>query len=334
MTHESGNAPGERITIEVPTLNAPLRVDKYLTDCPELDTSRSQIQRALKAGQVAVNGVVCPARFKVSGGERVEITLPQVVTISAEPEDIPLDIRYEDEYLLVVNKPAGMVTHPAPGAESGTLVNALLAHVRCLSELNGRERAGIVHRLDKNTTGLLVVAKEERTHRVLQEMIGERSLKRRYRAITCGHLTEQAGEINLPVARSLKDRKKMAVVREESKGARRAVTHYSLLGRYRSHEYLELELETGRTHQIRVHFAHLGHPVFGDPEYGGRESWHRGLFGPDRKFSERLLKTFPRQALHARELEFDHPVTGEHMQVVCEPDEMYLELLEQMRQRS
>ncbi len=322
------------VSVVVPTLATPLRVDKFLADCQELDTSRSQIQRALKAGQVSVDGAVCAARFKVAGGEKIEITLPEVITISAEPEDIPLDIPYEDDYLLVVNKPVGMVTHPAPGATSGTLVHALLAHTRILSEMNGRERAGIVHRLDKNTAGLLVVAKDEKTHRALQEMIADRSLKRRYRAIICGHMLEQSGEINLAIARSTKDRKKMAVVSEDSKGARHAVTHYKLLERFRSHDYLELELETGRTHQIRVHLSHLGHPVFGDPEYGGRERWHKGLFGPDRLFSEGLLKSFSRQALNARELEFQHPILSEKVHVVSEPDEEFLHVLTEMRHRT
>jgi 23S rRNA pseudouridine1911/1915/1917 synthase len=322
------------VFVQVPILDTPLRIDKFLSDCRELDTSRSQIQRALKAGRVMVDGEVCVARLKVSGGEKVEITLPEVITISAEPEDIPLDIRHEDEHLLIVNKPAGMVTHPAPGATSGTLVNALLSHTSVLSELNGRARAGIAHRLDRNTTGVLVVAKDERTHRALQEMIADRSLKRRYRALICGHMSQPAGEINLAIARSMRDRKKMAVVDEDSKGARQAVTHYKLLERFRSHEYLELELETGRTHQIRVHLSHLGHPVFGDPEYGGREQWHRGLFGPDRQFGERMLKVFTRQALHARELEFVHPTLKEKVHVICEPDEDFLLLLEEMRMRS
>ncbi len=333
-TENDSTGADSRVSLQVPNLEEPLRIDKFLAECEDLDTSRSQIQRALNAGRVTVDGEVCAARFKVSGGEKVEITLPELVSISAEPEDIPLDIRFEDDYLLVVNKPAGMVTHPAPGATSGTLVNALLAHTRVLSELNGRERAGIAHRLDKNTTGVLVVAKDERTHRALQEMIGDRSLKRRYRALICGHMSAPEGKIDLSIARSVRDRKKMAVVGEDSKGARHAVTHYKLLERFRSHEYLELELETGRTHQIRIHLSHLGHPVFGDPEYGGREIWHRGLFGPDRQFGERMLKTFARQALHARELEFEHPTLSEKVHVICEPDADFLSLLEEMRDRS
>ncbi|MBN4056675.1 RluA family pseudouridine synthase [bacterium AH-315-J21] len=331
---DTGKSKANCILVEVPTLDEPLRIDKFLADRAEIGTTRSQIQRALKSGQVSVDGVVCVARFKVAGGEKIEITLPEVITISSEPEDIPLDIVYEDEHLLVVNKPVGMVTHPAPGATSGTLVNALLSHTRILSEMNGRERAGIVHRLDKNTGGLLVVAKTEKTHLALQEMIGERSLKRRYRAIICGHMIEQEKEIDLAIARSHKDRRKMAVVAEDSKGARRAVTHYKLLERFRSHDYLELELETGRTHQIRVHLSHLGHPVFGDPEYGGRESWHKGLFGPDRLFGDGLLKHFPSQALHARELQFTHPVTAEEVHVICEPDEAFLHVLQEMRIRT
>ncbi|HSG99800.1 MAG TPA: RluA family pseudouridine synthase [candidate division Zixibacteria bacterium] len=292
----------------VPELTNPERIDRYLAGLDDLRASRSQIQKALKAGLVTVNGVVVAARHKVSGGEIVNLRLPQPEPSSIEPEEIPLEIVYEDEYLLVVNKPAGMVTHPAAGARSGTLVHALLAHTAGLSELYGRERAGIVHRLDKNTTGLLVVAKDSQTHRALQTQLEKREIRRTYLALVCGHLKEDAGVIDKPIGRSLKDRKKMAVTRV---GSREAQTVYRLRERFRSYDLVDVELKTGRTHQIRVHFAHLGHPVFGDPEYGGRDKWHRGLFGPERLFGRELLATFPRQALHARALAFTHPHTGQ-----------------------
>ena len=321
---------GAKFQITVEQLAAPERIDRYLASRPEIGASRAQIQKALKAGQALVNRKPVPARHKVSGGETISLTLPEPEPLEIVPENIPLDIRYEDDELLVVNKPAGMVTHPAVGARKGTLVHALLAHTQSLSEANGPERAGIVHRLDKNTTGLLVVAKTASAHRNLQEQLQSRSVSRTYLGIVCGHMRESEGEIDKPIGRSHRDRKKMAVT---SVNSREALTRYRVLERFKSYDFLEIKLATGRTHQIRVHFSHLGHPIFGDPEYGGREKWRRGLFGPERQFGGELLKRLNRQALHAHRLQFVHPATGEEMSFEAEAPEDFLEVLDAMRAR-
>lgn len=322
-------AYGERFSVTIPKLDTPLRIDRYLATVTEINASRSQIQRALKAGRVTVNGKTVAANYKLTGAEEVEVVLERPEPQDLVAEDIPLDVRFEDEYLLVVNKPSGMVTHPAVGAQSGTLVHALLGRETELSDLYGRERAGIVHRLDKLTTGLLVVAKTIEIHRALQEQLQARELKRTYLALICGHLKKESGEINLPIGRSLKDRKKMAVT---NVAAREAITQYELLERFKSYDYVQVELQTGRTHQIRVHFAHLGHPVFGDTDYGGRDRWHKGLFGPERQFGEGLLRDFSRQALHAWRLSFTHPVTGEFQQVEAELPEDMATLIQRVRE--
>ncbi len=316
--------------LKVGDLSEPMRIDRYLGDSEEIPASRSKIQRAFKEGRALVNGKLVNASYRLTGGEQIEVTLPEPAPSEIIPESIPLDIIYEDEHALVVNKPAGMVTHPAPGSRSGTLVHALLGRDMALSDLYGRERAGIVHRLDKNTTGLLVVAKTEIAHAELQKQLQARELKRVYTGIICGHLKKDSGEIDMPIGRSLKDRKKMAVTHVAS---REATTRYALQERYKSYDLLELELETGRTHQIRVHFAHVGHPIFGDADYGGRESWHKGLFGPERLFGQRLLKNFPRQALHARTLSFKHPVSGKRIELSADLPEDFEELLTAMRER-
>jgi 23S rRNA pseudouridine1911/1915/1917 synthase len=188
------------------------------------------------------------------------------------------------------------------------LVNALVHHFKQLAKGSGEDRPGIVHRLDKDTTGLLLVARTDIAYQRLQQALQARQVKRTYLALVCGHLKDETGVIDLPIGRSLKNRKKMAVTNLNS---RPAVTHYSVIEKFRSYDLLEVTLETGRTHQIRVHLSHLGHPVFGDPEYGGREKWHRGIFAPERPLAKRLLGIMSRQALHARRLEFDHPISGE-----------------------
>lgn len=328
-TGETFRESTSKWSLRVGELSEPVRIDRYLGDSEEIPATRSKIQRAFKDGRALVNGKAVSASHKLTGGERIELTLIKTApSMEIIPESIPLDIVFEDEHILVVNKPAGMVTHPAVGSRSGTLVHALLGRGLALSDLYGRERAGIVHRLDKNTTGLLVVAKTEAVHLELQRQLKERELKRVYTGIICGHLKQDSGEIDAPVGRSLKDRKKMAITHVAS---REALTRYTLMERFTSHDLLEIELETGRTHQIRVHFAHVGHPVFGDPDYGGRESWHRGLFGPERLFGQRLLKTFPRQALHAREISFNHPVTGKRIELSAGPPGDFVELLDAIR---
>ncbi len=312
-----------RVRIEVDVSHSTERLDRYLADLPEIDLTRSRIQTLIADGLVTVNGEIVPKNHRVRGGETVVVTIPPAAGPHLDGEDIPLDIVYEDEHLVVVNKPAGMVTHPAPGSHSGTLVNAMIHHLGSLPEGGGADRPGIVHRLDKNTSGLLVVARSEETHRALQTAVRERAIKRTYIALVCGNITPEEGSIELPIGRSRRDRKKMAV----SGHGRAALTHYALLDRFRSYDLLEVNLHTGRTHQIRVHFSHKGHPVFGDPDYGGRHKWLRGMFGPERPLARRLLETLDRQALHASRLEFVHPVTGKALSLTSDPPEDFRTVL-------
>ncbi|HOP07570.1 MAG TPA: RluA family pseudouridine synthase [candidate division Zixibacteria bacterium] len=327
MTESDDHSVRRELTI--PTLSKPERLDRLLADHEELDLTRSRIQKLMTAGLVTINGSPVAKNVQVKGGETVRIEVPPVERMSVKAEDIPIEIVYEDEYLAVVNKPAGMVTHPAPGNPSGTLVNALCHRFGHLADTGAVDsRPGIVHRLDKNTSGLIIVARTEAALLSLQKMIQARQVKRIYQAIVCGHLAEETGEIDLPIGRSIKDRKKMTVTHVKS---REAVTTYQLLERFRAYDYVEVHLQTGRTHQIRVHFSHLGHPVLGDPEYGGREKWHRGVFAPERLLARKLLIQMPRQALHARRLEFEHPITGEEIKIETELPEDFAGLLELLR---
>ena len=230
---------------------------------------------------------------------------------SVEPENIPLDVVYEDSDLLVINKKAGMVVHPAVGNFSGTLVNALLFHCKDLSGINGVLRPGIVHRLDKNTSGLLVVAKNDLAHLGLAEQIQNRSLLREYVAVAWGHMADEEGTIEAPIGRAMKDRKKMAVTRLKG---RESLTQYKVLERYDLCNLLSIRLKTGRTHQIRVHLSYLNHPVLGDPEYGGRQKWIKGIYDRERPFAQKLLSLIERQALHARKLGFVHPRTKDYQE--------------------
>ena len=218
----------------------------------------------------------------------------------------------------VVNKPAGMVTHPAAGHYSGTMVNALIHHFEKLASGSGYERPGIVHRLDKGTSGLILIAKTDDIYLKLQQQMQKREIKRTYLALVCGHMKDNEGVIELPIGRSIQDRKKMVVTNVKSREAR---TSYKLIDRFRSYDLLEVQLHTGRTHQIRVHFSHLGHPVFGDPEYGGRHKWHGGIFAPERELAKHLLDIIPRQALHAQQLEFMHPATQKAIPLRADPPE-------------
>jgi 23S rRNA pseudouridine1911/1915/1917 synthase len=299
--------PVREVKLVIPPLDSATRLDRYLAEQPQLELTRNRIQKLMSESQVLVDGRPVGKNFQVKGGEAVTVSVTPKPELSAAAEPLAIDIVYSDEHLAVVNKPAGMVTHPAPGNPTGTLVNALLHGLGSLALSAGPERPGIVHRLDKNTSGLIIVARTEKALTKLQQMVSQREVKRIYHAIVCGHLDAMDGEVDLPIGRSLKDRKKMAVTNLHSRPAK---TLFHVIERYRSYDRLEIELLTGRTHQIRVHFAHLGHPVFGDPEYGGREKWHRGLFAPERLLSTRLLKIIPRQALLAKKLAFDHPITG------------------------
>ncbi len=304
------------------------RIDQFLTDSKELELSRSQIQKYISENHITLNGSPVSKNHKLRNKDEILIELPEIEISHLEPENIPLEIVFEDEYLAVVNKPAGMVTHPGTGVKNGTLVNALLYHLKELAKSTEPERPGIVHRLDKLSSGLLVVAKKPVVFRQLQKMIQEREIKRTYLALICGHMTENEGTIDLPIGRSSKDRKKMAITKHNS---RQAISHYKLLKRYRTYDLLEVTLETGRTHQIRVHLAYLGHPVFGDQDYGGREQWHKGIFGPEKPLGIKSLKLLDRQALHACKLAFVHPVTKKEMELTAEiPSDMQevLDLLE------
>lgn len=311
--------------IKVDPLDKPVRLDKWLADREELDLTRSRIQRLIADGDVTVDGSTPAKNLKVRGGEAIELTVPPPQVTEIIPENITVDILFQDDHLAIVNKPAGMVTHPAVGNRSGTLVNALAHHLGQLAESDAYERPGIVHRLDKETSGLLVVARTVETMASLQEMIQQREVKRTYWALICGHVSEDEGVIELPIGRSLKDRKKMTVTNLRS---REASTAYRLLDRFRSYDLLELSLNTGRTHQIRVHMSHIGHPVFGDPEYGGREKWHRGLFAPERPLAKKLLETMDRQALLAKRLDFKHPVTEMDLSFEVDPPEDLQSLLD------
>jgi 23S rRNA pseudouridine1911/1915/1917 synthase len=286
------------------------RLDKYIGGNPDIGLTRSRAQKLIFQGLILVDGEKVQAKHVLTGGETIQLTIPPLSEEGIKGENIPLDIVYEDDHLVLVNKPAGMVTHPGVGNRSGTLANALVYHFDSLSHESGRHRPGIVHRLDRDTSGLLVVAKDDDTHLALQELIKSRQLKRTYLALVCGHMKEETGVIDLPIGRHRTVRTLMAVNGDNS---REAVTHYRLLERYRSYDLLEVSLETGRTHQIRVHFSHLGHQVFGDPDYGGRDKWVNAMFGPERPLARRLLELLPRQALHATKIEFPHPKSGERL---------------------
>lgn len=281
------------------------RLDRFVSE--HLDLSRTRVQRLLIEGHVTVDGRAGRKSERVAEGTVVQVRVPAAVPVDIEAEPIPIDVLWEDEDLLVVDKAAGMVVHPAPGHRSGTLVNALLYHTPNLSGVGGRARPGIVHRLDRDTSGLLVVAKTDRAHVTLSDALRARRMRRIYRAVAWGHLSDSPVTIDAPIARDPRDRKRMAVV----EGGRRALTRVRVREHWRSAELLDVALRTGRTHQIRVHLAHLGHPVVGDAVYGA--GWQKGLGGPTRRWVDELARRTPRQFLHAAELSFDHPISGERM---------------------
>jgi 23S rRNA pseudouridine1911/1915/1917 synthase len=294
------------LTVAEPT---DARLDVYLSE--QLRISRSRAARLIEAGEVRVNDSVARKRDRPTVGDRIDVRLPAPTPSPLNPEPLPLDILFEDADLLVVNKAAGMVVHPAPGNPGGTLVNALLHRVGDLSGIGGVLRPGIVHRLDRDTSGLMVVAKHDEAHRRLSAALKARRIRRRYLVACWGHLPQDDVLVEAPIGRHSADRKRMAVV----EAGRPAVTRFERLERWRTADLLRAELETGRTHQIRVHLLHLGHPVVGDRTYaGGRE---RGFSGRDRGWAIELARRTPRQFLHAAELRFAHPRTGAAMEFTC-----------------
>lgn len=285
------------------------RIDKYISD-NIAELTRSAVQGLLSKESVLVNGKSVSKNYKLHSGDEVTVEIPEPEPMDAVPEDIPLEIVYEDSDLLVVNKPKGMVVHPAHGNYTGTLVNALLHHCGdSLSGINGVIRPGIVHRIDKNTSGLLIVAKNDAAHLHLAEQIKAHSFTREYEAVAVGAFKEPSGTVDAPIGRHKTDRKKMCVTQENS---RNAVTHYEVLKQYGGYAHVRLRLETGRTHQIRVHLAYIGHPVLGDDVYGKP---YKGLEG---------------QCLHARKIGFIHPSTGEYMEFSSELPEYFQAVLRKL----
>ncbi len=285
------------------------RADQLLTRCIE-DLTRSAAQRLLEEGRVTIDGKPIKKNARPSAGQLLTVEIPDPVLTEVVPQDIPLDIVYEDEDVIVINKPVGMVVHPAPGHPDGTLVNALLYHCGDhLSQINGEIRPGIVHRIDRDTSGLLIAAKNGKAHLALSAQLEDHSLSRIYECVVMGSLREDEGTIDAPIGRHPVDRKRMAVLAT----GKRAVTHYKVLGRYNGFTHAQCRLETGRTHQIRVHMAHIGHPLLGDGVYGGRET-----------------KRLAGQCLHARQLTFVHPRTGERMTVEAPLPDWFLAILNKL----
>jgi 23S rRNA pseudouridine1911/1915/1917 synthase len=288
------------------------RIDALLARKME-GITRSAAQRLLESGFVFINGAPVKKNHRVSHDEQIEVMLTESVVPSLKAQDIPLDVVYEDGDVIVVNKPRGMVVHPAPGHPEGTLVNALMHHCSSsLSGIGGERRPGIVHRIDKDTSGLIIAAKNDISHISLSKQLSDRSLSRIYEAIVIGRIRDDSGIIDAPIGRHPSDRKKMAVT---EKNSRRAVTHYQVIARYNGYTHVRCMLETGRTHQIRVHMAYIGHPVLGDPVYGHSKTSEKGLSG---------------QCLHARELKFIHPRTGEEIRLTSELPEYFTETLERL----
>lgn len=289
-----------------------VRIDKFLSDAMP-DVSRSYIQKLIRDQHIAVNKGQVKSNYKLSAGDEIEVSLPELKAPDIKPEEIPLDILYEDDDILIVNKPKGMVVHPAPGHYSGTLVNAVMFHCRDnLSGINGVSRPGIVHRIDMDTTGSLIICKNDRAHQALADQLKDHHITRRYHAIVHGNIKEDLGTVNAPIGRHPVDRKKMST---HAPHGRNAITHFRVLERFGNYTYIECELETGRTHQIRVHMASIGHPILGDLVYGPAKCPFK-LQG---------------QTLHAKILGITHPATGEYMEFDAPLPEYFIDLLEKLR---
>ncbi|OUL31042.1 pseudouridine synthase [Nostoc sp. RF31YmG] len=294
------------------------RLDRYLSqELPNL--SRSRIQQLIEQGNVQLNGQVCTSKkINVKAGDRITLEIPEAQPLELQAEDIALDILYEDDQLLILNKPAGLVVHPAPGHPDGTLVNALLAHCPNLPGIGGVQRPGIVHRLDKDTTGAIAIAKTDIAYQSLQAQLQAKTARREYLGVVYGAPKAESGLIDLPIGRHRQDRKKMAVVPIEQ-GGRAAVTHWRVLERLGNYTLIHFQLETGRTHQIRVHSSKIGHPIVGDPVYGSGRS---------------IGVNLPGQALHAWKLKLQHPLSGNLIEVTAPPPQTFLTLLEVLRRRA
>ncbi len=292
------------------------RVDKHITDMlTDPAVSRSQVQEWIRIGAATLNGRPVKANARVAAGDRVDVAIPEPEPLELRPENLPLEVVYEDGDVIVINKPRGMVVHPAAGHPSGTVVNALLYHCRDLSGINGVMRPGIVHRIDKDTSGLLMAAKNDLAHVSLAAQLKEHTVNRRYSALVYGTIPHERGTIDAPLGRDPHDRKLYTVT---DRGGKHAVTHFTVLERFGDYTYAELQLETGRTHQIRVHMKYIGHPLVGDPVYGGRSGRTLGMRG---------------QALHAGTLGFAHPRTGAQMDFTAPLPADMVEALHILRSR-
>ncbi|MCY9510057.1 RluA family pseudouridine synthase [Paenibacillus larvae] len=288
------------------------RIDKFVSECLD-GVSRTQIQQWIKEGHISVNEKQVKPNYKLAEGDRIKLNIPDPEQVDIRPEPIPLDIYYEDKDVIVVNKPRGMVVHPAPGHSSGTLVNALMYHCKDLSGINGEMRPGIVHRIDKDTSGLIMAAKHDKAHASLADQLREHSVTRKYLALVQGNLAHEQGTVEAPIGRDPKDRKLYTVTEKNSK---EAVTHFVVMERFGDYTLTELKLETGRTHQIRVHMKFIGHPLVGDPAYGkSKKEWIRG------------------QALHAAVLGFKHPMTREYLEFEAPLPEDMKQLIHSLRNR-
>lgn len=286
------------------------RLDVYLSQEFE-DKSRSYIQKLVDEGNVTVNDKNKKSNYKLKINDKVTLNLPELEELVIQPENIELDILYEDSDLIVINKPQGMVVHPAPGNYTGTLVNALVYHCKDLSGINGVARPGIVHRIDKDTSGILVIAKNDNSHKKLAEQLKEHSMKREYVALVEGIIKEESGMVDKPLGRHPKERIKMAIV----SGGKRAITHYEVVERFERNTLVKCILETGRTHQIRVHMSYIGHPLVGDPVYGYKKQ----------KFN------LNGQMLHAKKLGFIHPATEKYMEFEAEIPDYFIDVLKKLR---
>lgn len=335
MLSENDKTPNpewfEQFSIRASKGQEPLRIDKFLMNFIE-GTTRNRIQQSADSGQIWVNGNPVKSNYKVKPGDEVKVVLdepPRVMDIIAE--NIPIHIVYEDDSVVVINKEAGMVVHPGHGNYKGTLVNALKFHFDNLPSMSAElERPGLVHRIDKDTSGLLVIAKTDQAMQSLSSQFKARTTDRLYDALAWGSLDEDSGTIEGHIGRHLKDRLQMAVFEDESQG-KPAITHYKVLEKFLYVTLVECKLETGRTHQIRAHFKHIGHPLFNDGRYGGDAILKGTTFSRYKQFVENCFKVCPRQALHAKTLGFDHPVTGERMFFQAPLPEDMVELLEKWR---